>query len=999
MKSTFGGISSTFYKNNYKTSLFSMKQLSYLSRLSAVGLIASAVVITAQAQQPTPPDENRFTKSVLTEKLDEPMEITFLPDKRILFVERKGNLKAYDPKTKEVSVLATIPVNTKYTNRQGQVREAEEGLMGLIADPNYAKNNWIYMYYADPSEKKHVLARWELKGNELVEASKKIVLEVPTQREECCHTGGGMVFDKAGNLYLTTGNNTSNSNSDGYAPIDERPNQSTWDDQRGAANTNDLRGKILRIKPQPDGTYTIPEGNLFAYPASNGGVQQKWSATNVPPSGDRGLTRPEIYTMGHRNPWRPTLDSKTGFLYWGEVGPDASKDSERGPRGYDELNQAKGPGFFGWPYFIGDNKVYGDWDFETNKLKADSKFNPAAPINDSPNNTGLRELPPAQKAFIWYPYANSPEFPMVGSSGRSATGGPVFRKADFKNAPRPFPDYYEGKWLAVDFMRGWIMAITMDEKGDYKSMERFMPSENFSSAIDMDFSPDGDLYVLEYGSAWFRGNDNARLVKVQYNAGNRTPVVQATADRKAGAVPFKVAFSSEGTKDADNDKLNYEWKIISKTGVLKTLTEANPTVTFDNPGTYKATLTVTDAKGAKNSRSIEIKAGNEAPEVVFEVTKGNKSFFFPNEPIEYQVKVNDKEDGSLENGKISPNQVAVNLDYMPDTFDPVEIAANYHTTDASVRFNTGYKLMNASDCKSCHIVDKKSVGPSYRDIAQKYKGDAAAIEKLAQKVISGGGGVWGDHAMSAHPQISPNDATTMVNYIMSLGEKPLQAPSFATKGAHTPAVPKGENGRGSYVLRAAYTDRGTKLLSPLMSEDIVHLRNSSLDPAKADKTKGSELLITPNKSFNLIGTDSYIAYNHLDLTGIKQIEVLAQATTRVGAVGGTVEVRLGSPMGKLIGKSTPVVVKDPVTGPPPAATNNTTTAAGGANAQRRQVQGAGGFDMSAMIRRGAQQAVAKIEPTEGFQDVYFVFKNPDAMPHQILMSVIMIQFQNTIPNQ
>ena len=181
--------------------------------------------------------------------------------------------------------------------------------------------------------------------------------------------------------------------------------------------------------------------------------------------------------------------------------------------------------------------------------------------------------------------------------------------------------------------------------------------------------------------------------------------------------------------------------------------------------------------------------------MVFEVTKGNKSFFFPNEPIEYQVKVNDKEDGSLENGKISPNQVAVNLDYMPDTFDPIEIAANYRTTDASVRFNTGYKLISASDCKSCHIVDKKSVGPSYRDIAQKYKSDAGAVEKLAQKVIAGGGGVWGDHAMSAHPQISTNDAAAMVKYILSLGEKPLQAQSFSTKGSHTPNVPQGQNGR------------------------------------------------------------------------------------------------------------------------------------------------------------------------------------------------------------
>lgn len=948
-----------------------------LRKLGAVGLIALGMA-TVTYSQSSPPEENRFTKSILTEKLDEPMEMTFLPDKRVLFVERKGNLKAYNPKTKEVSVLATIPVNTKYTNRQGQVREAEEGLMGLIADPNFAKNNWIYMYYADPTDKKHVLARWELKGDALVESSKKVMLEVTTQREECCHTGGGMVFDKVGNLYLTTGNNTSNSNSDGYAPIDERPEQSTWDDQRGAANTNDLRGKILRIKPQPDGTYTIPDGNLF-------------------PKGTP-KTRPEIYTMGHRNPWRPTIDSKTGFLYWGEVGPDASQDSPRGPRGYDEFNQAKGPGFFGWPYFIGDNKVYADWDFETNKLKADSKFDPAKPINDSPNNTGLRELPPAQKAFVWYPYANSTEFPLVGSSGRSATGGPVFRKADFKNAPRPFPDYYEGKWLMVEFMRGWIMAVTMDENGDYKSMERFMPSENFSSAIDIDFSPDGDLYVLEYGSAWFRGNDNARLVKIEYNAGNRTPIVEATADKKAGSVPFKVAFSSEGTQDFDRDVLKYEWKITSKAGVFKTLTQPNPVVTFDKPGTYKATLTVTDPKGAKNSRTLEIKAGNEAPEVALEVTKGNKSFFFPNESIEYKVKVSDKEDGSLENGKIIPTQVAVNIDYMPDSFDPIEIASNYRGTDASARFSTGYKLMSASDCKSCHIVDKKSVGPSYKDIAQKYKGDAAAPEKLANKIIAGGGGVWGDHAMSAHPQISKNDAATMVKYIMSLGEKPLQAKSLPTSGAYTTKVPEGENGRGSYVLRAAYTDRGTKLLSPLMSENILHLRNPSLDPAKAEKSKGTQLLITPSKSFNLIGNDSYIGYTQLDLTGIKQIEVLAQATTRVGASGGVVEIRLGSPTGKLIGKTSPVEVKDPSFGPPPAAPAAGAPAAGtpAANAQRTQGQAA--TDPAARARRGAQQAVAKIEATEGVHDVYFVFKNPNAQPNQIVMSVVSIQFQNTITN-
>ncbi|HEX2536416.1 MAG TPA: PQQ-dependent sugar dehydrogenase, partial [Chitinophagaceae bacterium] len=207
----------------------------------------------------TPPEENRFTKMVVTEpdKLDEPMEMAFLPDGRILIVERKGGLKAFDTKTGKLKLLATVPVNTKYKNKEGRVREAEEGLMGVIAHPDFAKNKWIYMYYADPTDTKHVLARWELNGDVLNEASKKILLEVPTQREECCHTGGGMVFDPQGNLYLTIGNNTVNPGV-GTSNLDDRPGFENNDDQRAPGNTNDLRGKILRIHPEDDGTYTIP---------------------------------------------------------------------------------------------------------------------------------------------------------------------------------------------------------------------------------------------------------------------------------------------------------------------------------------------------------------------------------------------------------------------------------------------------------------------------------------------------------------------------------------------------------------------------------------------------------------------------------------------------------------------------------------------------------------------------------------------------------------------
>ena len=75
-------------------------------------------------------------------------------------------------------------------------------------------------------------------------------------------------------------------------------------------------------------------------------------------------------------------------------------------------------------------------------------------------------------------------------------------------------------------MRGWIMSVTLDKDGNYVSMERFMPSYKFSNPMDMEFAENGDLYMLEYGSGWFTGNDDARLIRIEFNAGNRKPSIE-----------------------------------------------------------------------------------------------------------------------------------------------------------------------------------------------------------------------------------------------------------------------------------------------------------------------------------------------------------------------------------------------------------------------------------------------------------------------------------------
>ena len=71
------------------------------------------------------------------------------------------------------------------------------------------------------------------------------------------------------------------------------------------------------------------------------------------------------------------------------------------------------------------------------------------------------------------------------------------------------------------------------------------------------------------------------------------------------------------------------------------------------------------------------------------------------------------------------------------------------------------------NCTACHSVDKKMVGPAYKDVAAKYKGDAAAAAKLAEKVKKGGSGVWGPVPMPPNPTVSDADLQTVVKWILS----------------------------------------------------------------------------------------------------------------------------------------------------------------------------------------------------------------------------------------
>jgi cytochrome c len=629
--------------------------------------------------RPGIPSDSSFDKVTLDGGTENPMELAVAPDRRVYYVELAGNVKVWEPETGQTRVIGHIPVH----------RGNENGLLGLALDPNFASNRRLYVFYSAPPQEgptgfQHV-SRFTLAANgDLDMSSERVLLRIPHQRLICCHSAGSLAFGPGGQLYISTGDDTTPFETSSFAPIDddvlrdnvpgdpENDANKAYDARRTSGNTNDLRGKILRIVPRanpsgepgPGNTYDIPAGNLFGLAGRFPGVD--------------GKTRPEIYTMGHRNPFRISVDQETGWLYNGEVGPDANNDNAaRGPRGYDELNQIRQAGNMGWPYCIAanwqtpdpiDSFAYRDFTYPSGPSGDAFDCSGAAgggPVNTSRYNTGLGQVPPASPAMLYWPYTPYPAgFPwgsVPGGSGRTAIAGPIYHYRGGNPSDTKFPAYFDDKVFFADWSRDWIATLTLDGQGMPLRVDRFMGNTRFRAPQDMEIGPDGSLYLLEWGEAFnFAGggvNRDSALYRIDYALGKRTPIARASADRTSGPAPLTVQFSSEGTEDLDGDALTIEWRFGDGT----TSTEANPTHTYEQVGTYTAQLRATDSTGKVGTATITINVGNTAPTVRLDFP-ADGGFFDWGDAVPYRVSVTDAEDTT-----IACDRVIVQLGILHDT--------------------------------------------------------------------------------------------------------------------------------------------------------------------------------------------------------------------------------------------------------------------------------------------------------------------------------------------
>jgi cytochrome c len=337
-----------------------------------------------------------------------------------------------------------------------------------------------------------------LNGDAFDASTEKKMIDIPVQRNSCCHTGGGMEFDAKGDLFITVGNNTTNPGAnapDAYL----KESDADADDQGHTANTNDLRGKVLRIKPKPDGTYDIPDGNLFAKGTDK--------------------AKPEIWAMGIRNPYSLTVDRYRGWAGWGDVGPDDGLDYSEEWNLYTHAVNA------GWPYFTGPNKVW----------RAAFTKDPAAPANTSPNNTGLKTLPPATPATIGYHQS-------------CAVAGPFFYYDGSNPSTSMLPPHLDRKWLVSDWWKGQLEAVQLSEDGSaVVSRTQVMPPGTFNGPLDFKIGPDGALYVVEYGQTsgglWFAANGSTVISRVDFTgtchpATPRPPTVALARPDRRAPIPF-----------------------------------------------------------------------------------------------------------------------------------------------------------------------------------------------------------------------------------------------------------------------------------------------------------------------------------------------------------------------------------------------------------------------------------------------------------------------------
>ncbi len=456
------------------------------------------------------PSDDAYQRVEIPVAVSNVMSLDIDADENVYVLERAGKLKIWKP---DGTVIEAGAIDAFSGN--------EDGALNIALDPDFSTNGFAYIYYSSNGAPENKLSRFEIQHDMLHLESEKVLLTVPDERVVQWHVAGGLDFDSKGNLYLSTGDNTNPFESSGYAP--HRRTQQPLGLRRAAD---------VGEQPRPswqDPPHQADERRRLRYPRRKL-VQRRRRAC------------PEIYIRWvSGNPFRIAVDRGNDWLYWGNVGPDAGPNAlqTRGPLGYDEVNQAKAAGNFGWPYCIADNVPYVSYDFRFEPVRATLRLRTSL-VNWSPNNSGVSNLPPAQPAWISYTYG-APPYPALGEGPRTALAGAVYRWKPGGSINK-LPRYFDGSVLLA-----WTISRAAGSRRFVTTMTATFfqwrlssPSLAWKEPIQMRISPKRSALRAQFGA-------ESTVYRINYvGDNNQPPVAVVSSDVDSGAVPLTVQFSSRG---------------------------------------------------------------------------------------------------------------------------------------------------------------------------------------------------------------------------------------------------------------------------------------------------------------------------------------------------------------------------------------------------------------------------------------------------------------------